>query len=126
MSVRFDIDKEKHVITGVISGSLDRAVLANMLAQLKIISSNNQGCNTLFDLRQTSLSDSQMDMHRVIDIVSAIIDMRSQLGDKIAHVVPDIKARVVHAEDIGAVATIRGINYRVFTDMEKAADWLTT
>lgn len=125
MSVRFDIDKEKHVITGVISGSLDRAVLANMLAQLRIITSNNQGYNTLFDLRQTSLSDSQMDMHRVIDIVSAIIDMRSQLGDKIAHVVPDIKARVVHAEDIGAVATIRGINYRVFTDMEKAADWLT-
>ena len=115
MNVRFDIDKGKNVITGVISGPLDRDVLANLLVQLRIITSNNQGCNLIFDLRQTSLSANQMDMHRVID-------MRSQLGDKIAHVVPDSKARVLHAEDIGAVATIRGFNYRVFTDMGTAAN----
>ncbi len=126
MNVRFDIDKEKNVITGVISGPLDRLVLNNLLTQLKIITSNNHGYALLFDLTQTSLSACQMDMHRVIDIVSAIIEIKSQLSGKIAHVVPDIKARVVHAEDIGAVATIRGINYRVFTDIKEASDWLTS
>ena len=124
MNIRYDIDKENRIIIGIVSGQLHRDILLNLLAQLRIISSNNRGCNLLFDLRQTALQASQMDMYRIIDVVSAIIDLKDQLGDKIAHVVPDIKARIVHAEDIGAVATIRGIDYQVFTDLEKARNWL--
>ncbi len=124
MDVRFDIDKEHHIITGVVSGALRRDILMNLLAQLSIISANNQGCNLLFDLSQTTLETEQMDMYRVIDVVSAIVDLKDQLGNKIAHVVPDNRDRVVHAEDIGSVAMIRGINYRVFTDIDKAWEWL--
>ena len=124
MDVRFDIDKEHKIITGMVSGALHRDILLNLLAQLRIISANNQGCNLLFDLRQTTLEAAQMDMYRVIDVVSAIIDLKDQLGDKIAHVVPENKDRVVHAEDIGSVAMIRGINYRVFTDFDQAWKWL--
>ena len=124
MDVRFAIDKEHKIITGVVSGALHRNILMNLLAQLSIISANNQGCNLLFDLRQTTLEAAQMDMYRVIDVVSAIVDLKDQLGDKIAHVVPDNRDRVVHAEDIGSVAMIRGINYRVFTDIDEAWEWL--
>ena len=124
MDIRFDIDKEHKIIIGVVSGALHRDLLLNMLAQLRIISANNQGCSLLFDLRQTTLEAAQMDMYRVIDVVSAIIDLKDQLGEKIAHVVPENKDRVVHAEDIGSVAMIRGINYRVFTDFEHAWKWL--
>ncbi len=124
MDVRFSIDKEKNVITGVVSGSLNHDILVNFLIQLKVITSNNTGYNLLFDLRESSLEPNQMDMHRVIDVVSAIVDMKSQIGGKIAHVVPNDKDRVVHAEDIGSVAIIRGINYRVFTDLGEAGNWL--
>ena len=124
MDVRFDIDKEHRIITGVASGALHRDILFNLLAQLRIISSNNTGCNLLFDLRQTSLDSAQMDMYRIIDVVSAIVDLKDQLGDKIAHLVPDREDRVVHANDIGSVAMIRGLNYKVFTDMDLAWKWL--
>jgi hypothetical protein len=80
--------------------------------------------NLLFDLRQTSLKSSQMDMYRVIDVVSTIVDLKEQLGEKIAHVVPDSKDRVEHAKDIGSVAMIRGLNYKVFTDIDLAWKWL--
>jgi hypothetical protein len=125
MNVRFDIDKDKQVITCTIGGPLNRDILMNLLTQLKIIVSNNQGCSLLMDLRETSLKKNQMDMHRVIDVVSAIVNMKSQLGDKVAHVVPVDDDRVVHAEDIGSVAAIRGIVYKVFTDLVKAQTWLT-
>ncbi|MEJ2136160.1 MAG: hypothetical protein P8X86_13085 [Desulfofustis sp.] len=124
MHIRYDIDKENRIIIGVVSGELHRDILLNLLAQLRIISANNRNCNLLFDLRQTSLEASQMDMYRIIDVVSAIIDLKDQLGDKIAHVVPEEKDRVAHAEDIGSVAAIRGLNYRVFTDIERARNWL--
>lgn len=124
MDVRYDIDKENRIIIGIVSGSLDRDILMNLLAQLRIISSNNRGCNLLFDLRATSLESSQMDMYRVIDVVSAILEIKDHLGEKIAHVVPEQEDRVVHAEDIGSVAKIRGLNYRVFTDLVRARKWL--
>lgn len=124
MNIRYDIDKENRIIIGIVSGQLHRDILLNLLAQLRIISSNNRGCNLLFDLRQTALQASQMDMYRIIDVVSAIIDLKDQLGDKIAHVVPEDKERVTHAEDIGSVAAIRGLNYQVFTDIERARNWL--
>jgi hypothetical protein len=50
MDVRYDIDKENRIIIGIVSGSLDRDILMNLLAQLRIISSNNRGCNLLFDV----------------------------------------------------------------------------
>ena len=124
MDVRFDIDKEHKIITAVVSGALHRDILLNLLVQLRIISTNNMGCNLLFDLRQTSLESSQMDMYRVIDVVSAIVDLKDQLGDKIAHVVPDREDRSQHANDIGSVAMIRGLNYKVFTDIDRARKWL--
>lgn len=124
MDVRYDIDKENKIIIGIVSGSLDRGILMNLLAQLRIISSNNRGCNLLFDLRATSLESSQMDMYRVIDVVSAILEIKDHLGEKIAHVVPEQEDRVVHAEDNGSVAKIRGLNYRVFTDLARARKWL--
>ena len=124
MDVRFDIDKQDKIISGVVSGALHRDILLNMLAQLRIITANNTGCSLLFDLRQTSLKSSQMDMYRIIDVVSAIVDLKDQMGDKIAHVVPDDKDRVEHARDIGSVAMIRGLNYKVFTDIDLAWTWL--
>lgn len=126
MNLRFDIDKEHQIIICAVSGPLGRDILMNLLTQLKIIASNNRGCNLLFDLRETSLKKNQMDMHRVIDVVSAIVNMKGLLGDKVAHVVPVNDDRVAHAEDIGSVATIRGIDYEVFTDLAKARTWLTT
>ena len=124
MDVRFDIDKQDKIITGVVSGALHRDIVQNLLSQLRIISANNTGCNLLFDLRKTSLESSQMDMYRVIDVVSTIVDLKEQLGDKIAHVVPYSKDRLEHAEDIGSLALIRGLNYKVFTDLDLAWKWL--
>lgn len=120
----FDIDKEKKIISGVVVGALHRDILMNLLAQLRVITTNNRGCNLLFDLSDTSLETTQMDMYRIIDVVSSIVELKDQLGEKIAHVVPDKKDRIVHAEDIGSVAMIRGINYQVFTDIEQARTWL--
>ena len=124
MDVRFEIEKENRVIVCVVAGQLNRDVLINLLTQLRIMTTNHSGNNLLFDLRQTALEKKQMDLHRVIDFVSAIVDMRGQLGEKVAHVVPADQDRVAHAEDIGSVATIRGIDYQVFTDLEKARNWL--
>lgn len=124
MDVSFDIDKEKKIISGVVTGALHRDILMNLLAQLRVITTNNRGCNLLFDLSDTSLETTQMDMYRIIDVVSSIVELKDQLGEKIAHVVPDKKNRIVHAEDIGSVAMIRGINYQVFTDIEQARTWL--
>jgi hypothetical protein len=124
MDVRFTIDKQHKIISGVVSGPLHRDILLNLLAQLRVISANNTGCNLLFDLSRTSLKSSQMDLYRVIDVVSAIVDLKEQLGEKIAHVVPDSNDRVEHAEDIGSVAMIRGLNYKVFTDKDQAWKWL--
>lgn len=125
MAIRFNIDKEKRIITGTVSGEIGRDILADMLSQLKIITANNNHCNLIFDLRDTELETTQMDMYRVIDIVSAIISIREQFGEKIAHIVPDKKERIIHAQDIGSVATIRGINYQVFTRIEQARKWLS-
>ena len=125
MAIRFDIDKEKRIITGSLSGAVYREILTDMLAQLNIITANNSGCNLLFDFTETELEPSQMDMYRVIDIVSAIINIREQFGEKVAHVVPDKKERIIHAQDIGSVARIRGVNYQVFTKIEQARHWLT-
>ena len=124
MDVSFDIDKEKKIISGVVTGALHRDILMNLLAQLRIITTNNRGCNLIFDLSDTSLETTQMDMYRIIDVVSSIVELKDQLGEKIAHVVPDKKDRIMHAEDIGSVAMIRGINYQVFTDVEQARSWL--
>ena len=124
MDVSFDIDKENKIISGVVTGALHRDILMNLLAQLRVITSNNRGCNLLFDLSDTSLETTQMDMYRIIDVVSSIVELKDQLGEKIAHVVPDKKGRIAHAEDIGSVAMIRGINYQVFTDIEQARTWL--
>lgn len=124
MTVRYAIDQQNEIIEGIVSGLLSRDILLSLLTQLKDISDKNQGFNLLFDLRHTSLEKRQMDMHRVIDFVSAIIGIKEQLGGKIAHVVPDNKERIIHAEDIGSVARIRDINYRVFTNIEQARNWL--
>lgn len=125
MDVRFDIDKENGIISCSVAGPLNRDVLAHLLTQLDKIVANNQGHNLVFDLRQTSLEKNQMDMHRVLDVVTAIINIKDQLGGKVAHVVPVDEDRIVHAEDIGSVATIRGIDYQVFTDLAQAWDWLS-
>lgn len=124
MTIRFNIEKEKRIITGTVSGDVSREILADMLAQLKIITANNNNCNLLFDFSDTELKPTQMDMYRVIDVVSMIISIREQFGEKIAQVVPDSKDRIIHAEDIGSVAKIRGINYQVFTKIEQARKWL--
>lgn len=124
MTISFEIEKEKRIITGYVSGEVNREILADMLAQLKIITANNNNCNLLFDFRNTELKPTQMDMYRVIDVVSMIISIREQFGEKIAQVVPDKKERIVHAQDIGSVAKIRGINYHVFTRIEQARKWL--
>jgi len=124
MAIQFEIDKKKRVITGTISGDVSRDVLADMMAQLHILTTNNSDCNLLFDLSKSELEPAQMDMYRVIDMVSAIISIREQFGEKIAHIVPNRKDRIIHARDIGSVAKIRGINYRVFTEIDQARAWL--
>lgn len=125
MAIRFDIDKDKRIITGTVTGDVSREILADLLAQLKIITANTRDCNLIFDLSDSELEAPQMDMYRVIDIVSAIISIRDQFGEKIAHIVPNKQARITHAQDIGSVAAIRGINYQVFTRMEHARKWLS-
>jgi len=124
MPVRFDIDKENRIITGSVSGDVSRDALASMLIQLKIITTNTTDCNLIFDLSDSQLTSSQMDMYRVISIVSSIVALREQIGEKIAHIVPDRRERIIHARDIGTVAALRGIDYQVFTGLEKAYEWL--
>ena len=124
MAVRFEIEKDDGIISCIVAGPLNREILINLLTQLKIITANNRGHNLLFDLGGTSLQKSQIDMHRVIDFVSAIVAIRDQMGPKVAHGVPADRDRIAHAHDIGSVAAIRGFDYRVFTDVAKARGWL--
>ena len=124
MSVEFDIDKEKNIISIIVSDRVNRDRVNFILSKLHEITVGYSGYHLLFDLRDTYLEKRQLDMTRVVDIASSIGAMKDELGGKIAHVSPDDDARLAHSKDIESVVSVWGIDYKVFTDIEKAKEWL--
>ena len=124
MDVKFQINKERNIIKSVVTGTFERKELELFLSKLRDITTQHKGYKLLVDLRDTDLDMQQMDMYRIMDIVTTLADIKEQLDGQIAHVIPNVANRVGHAEDIGSVASIRGLNYKVFTDMKQALKWL--
>ena len=124
MDVKFQINKERNIIKSVVTGTFERKELELFLSKLRDITTQHKGYKLLVDLRDTALDNKQMDMYRIMDIVTTLVDIKDQLDGQIAHVIPNVANRLEHAEDIGSVASIRGINYKVFTDMQQALKWL--
>ena len=106
-----------------VSGELDldkSMVLARQFASIAPLRSDH---NILIDMRDTTVSSvSITDVMKItLEIANHIPDFKS----KIANVIPDNEERLRIARRFHSCMVLKGFSYEVFTDFEKAIEWLS-
>jgi len=79
--------------------------------------------NILIDARDTTTANT-----KITDLMQITLEIANNLPDfknKIANVIPDNEDRLRIAKQFQSCMILKGFSYEVFTDFEKALDWLS-
>jgi hypothetical protein len=105
------------------SGYIDRARSIAIVRDVCTAASFHVDSNMLVDLRETTVSDASFaDVARVAE---EFIRLQPDFRNKIAVVIPDDPERIVRARELEIAMISNHVKYRIFTDYERAIDWLS-
>jgi len=117
------IYKIKDFIRKTETGKIDLKRSKQIIAELVKVAGNHEDHNILIDLRETTVSIQTLE--EIIKIALEFGSFSSAFKNKIANVIPDEKNRLTIANQIKSCMDIQGFQYQIFTDYEKAIDWLS-
>jgi hypothetical protein len=105
------------------AGDIDLKRSKQLITELVKVAGEHANDNILIDLRETAVSINTVE--DVIKVALEIGSFRSAFKNKIANVVPEDKERSAIAYQMEACMDIQGFKYQIFTDYQKAIDWLS-
>jgi hypothetical protein len=106
-----------------VSGGLDLEKSLELAKNLARIASLHANHNILIDMRDTTVANVKITelMQITLEIANNIPDFKN----KIVSVIPDNEKRLQTAKQFQSCMTLKGFNFEIFTDFEKALDWLS-
>jgi hypothetical protein len=113
----------KSFIRKNVSGELDMDKSMALAKQFSNIAAVHSDHNILVDMRDTTISGANIAglMKLTLEIASHIPDFKN----KIASVIPESEERLRIARQFHSCMVLKGFSYEVFTDFEKALEWLS-
>jgi len=79
--------------------------------------------NILIDMTETTVDLN--DMHDMMEIALEFSRFKPLINDKIASIIPNTEERKALARKFKAYLDFEGIQFMIFTDYDKALDWLS-
>ena len=122
MKTEIKVYNIKEFVRKNVSGELDLEKSMEFARQLGGIAMVHHEHNILIDMRDTTISHVSITdlMQLTLEIVGFIPDF----NNKIANVLPDNEERLHVARQFHSCMTLKGFSYEIFTDFEKAIEWL--
>lgn len=106
-----------------VSGDVDvyeSVVLARQLAGISFLHPNH---SILIDMRETTIPN--LCIGDIMKICAEFVTHLPDFKNKIADVVPENEDRLRIAKQFRSCLVLKGFSYEVFTDREKAIEWLS-
>ena len=123
MNTEIKIYNIKDFIRKNVSGELDLDKSMALARQFASIASLHPEHNILIDMRHTTVSS-----RNITDLMKITLEVAGHIpnfSNKIANVIPDNEERLRIARRFQSCMTLKGFSYEVFTDFEKAIEWLS-
>ena len=79
--------------------------------------------NIMIDMRETTID--LKDMHDMMEIALEFSRFKPFIHNKLASIIPDTEERKALARQFKAYLAFEGIQFMIFTDYDKALDWLS-
>ena len=123
MKTEIKVYNIKDFVRKNVSGELNLDKSMSLARQFAGIASLRSDHNILIDMRDTTVSNVSITdaMKITLEIANHIPDFKN----KIANVIPDNEERLRIARRFHSCMTLKGFSYEVFTDFEKAIEWLS-
>ena len=106
-----------------VSGELNLDESMALARQFASIASLRSDHNILIDMRDTTVSSVS-----ITDVMKIALELANHIPDfknKIANVIPDNEERLRIARRFHSCMNLKGFSYEVFSDFEKAIEWLS-
>jgi hypothetical protein len=113
----------KEFVRKNVSGELDLDKSMALARQFASIASLRPDNNILIDMRDTTVSSIS-----ITDVMKVTLEIANHLPDfknKIANVIPANEERLRIARRFHSCMILKGFSYEIFTDFEKAIEWLS-
>lgn len=123
MQIEVKIFNINEIVRKTVSGDLDVEQSMQIARDTAAIAFLHKNHNILMDLRKTSVKQASLSdlMKIALEIVNGIPDFQN----KIASLIPDDPERVTIARQFKSCLILKGFQYEIFTDFEKAIEWLS-
>lgn len=123
MKTEYKVYKIKDFVRKTVSGEVDMEESMSLVKQFADIASLHPDHNILVDMRDSELTNAS-----IVDMMKVSLELANALPgfkNKIANVIPNIEERIRIARQFHSCMVLKGFSYEVFTDFEKAMEWLS-
>ncbi len=120
---KLKIYKIKDFIRLTETGEIDVERSKEIVFQLAVAASLHEDHNILLDMRDTTLPASNMGA--LMQVAIEFGRYKSAFKGKMANVLPDDEERLQTARQLKALMECQGLRYELFTNFEKAVEWLS-
>ena len=123
MKTQIKIYNIKEFIRKNVSGEFDFEKSRELVRQIAGLATLHPDHNILMDMRDTTVSSL-----RITDLMKLSLEFIGYLPEfknKIVCVVPDNEERLRIARQFHSCMNLKGFSYEIFTDFEKALDYLS-
>ncbi len=123
MNTEIKVYKIKDFIRKTVSGEIDIDKSMSLARQFTDIAYLHPDHNVLIDMRDSVIKDASItDMMKIsFEIANSLPDFKN----KIANVIPHNEERLRIAKQFHSCMVLKGFSYEIFTDFEKAIEWLS-
>jgi hypothetical protein len=105
-------------------GHIDEERSLELVRDVCTAASFHVDCNMLIDLRETTVSIGSFD--QMANLTQEFIRLMPSFKNKIAVIIPDEPERIKTGTKLEVCMRLKGVKYSLFTDYEKAMDWLSS
>ncbi len=123
MKTEIKVYNIKDFVRKNVSGELNLDESMALARQFASIASLRSDHNILIDMRDTTVSSVS-----ITDVMKITLEIANHIPgfkNKIANVIPDNEERLRIARRFHSCMALKGFSYEVFTDFEKAIEWLS-
>lgn len=123
MKTEYKVYKIKDFVRKTVSGEVDMEKSMSLVKQFADIASLHPDHNILVDMRDSEITDAN-----IVDMMKVSLELANALPgfkNKIANVIPQNEERIRIARQFHSCMVLKGFSYEVFTDFEKAMEWLS-
>ena len=123
MKTEYKVYKIKDFVRKTVSGEIDMEESMSLVKQFADIAFLHPDHNILVDMRDSELTDAS-----IVDMMKVSLELANALPgfkNKIANVIPNNEERIRIARQFHSCMVLKGFSYEVFTDFEKAMEWLS-